>query len=398
MKVLFARAEASLDSGQIREAVRYAQLYPAGRSGPTHGEDIGIADVIEEWGSVPEADLPAASMLAILLGLENKKKTEDTVNQALALVRHYPRSRYALNGLCAAIRQSRYDENVPQANRLKAVLARHYPESIPALCIKIEAAFNRGDLIRTRRLLANYRARKKDNDGEERYDQYPAVMGWIESRLSHYDQLVQQLKPLLDAAHDTDMARMDRIESQGESLAEALIKRLPDRAAEIYLTLGQVYHNPALTMRFLERFPSNPQAGAAWERLIGDDRMITPGALNGGGPETVEWLAPFVNRNDANSALTAALLEKTIASGNGEAGVRFAEEEARVVLGRYPRSRAACIADLGVAKALLNNRRPEATLAYADRAIAGLKKNDAMHPEAELVRQRAVQEIAAKHR
>ena len=53
---------------------------------------------------------------------------------------------------------------------------------------------------------------------------------------------------------------------------------------------------------------------------------------------------------------------------------------------------------MAVAQMLLNNRRPEAMLAYADQAKAELAQNDPLSWEVEALRQRALQEIAAKHR
>ncbi|MCW3100855.1 MAG: hypothetical protein JWL77_6473 [Chthonomonadaceae bacterium] len=357
-----------------------------------------MGETINQWGSIPDAEVPAASMLVVLEGMERKKRTEAMANQALDMVRRYPHSRYTLIALCKTIRRSWGLEMATLARRLKAILSHDYPESIPSLCIEIETAFYQGDLTRMRPLLADYNARVKGADSTQQSEQDPVGVDSIGYWLSHYDQLVQQLKPVLDISHDPEIARLVRIAPTGAPLAEALVKRLPDRAAEIYLILGGFYHDSALTMRFLERFPTDPRAGEAWKRLIGDDRTVTPGALNNGGPETVEWLAPFVNRNDANSAAAAKLLKKTISEGYGEAGIRVAEEEARIVQGRYPQSRASGVADLAVAQTLLDRRRPEAAPAYADRAIALLPKDDPMHLEAEQLRQRAVLEIAAKHR
>ena len=318
-------------------------------------------------------------------------------HQALVLVRRYPHSRYAVIALFKAIHSSR-EENTPQTRKLKAILTQKYPHSIPALCIAIETAFDRGDLTQARPLLADYQARTRGNESAHSSEQDPGNIRYVEYMLSHYDEKVQQLKPLLDATNAPEALRMDRIVSNGEPLADALIKRLPNRTAEIYLTLGRVYQNSALTMRFLERFPSDPRAGEAWKLLTGDDNRVTPGALNYDGPETVVWLAPFVNRHDAHSATAAKLLQKMISSNYGEAGVRLAEEEARIVQGRDPHSPASDVADLAAAQALLTSHRPEAMLAYADRAISGMEKSDPLRREAVQLRQRAVQEIAAKHR
>jgi hypothetical protein len=399
-ETLLTLASASLNAGQIRQAVRYAQLSPEKNHGGRNGEEFGIADIIEQWGSLPDAELPAASMLAVLHGLEAKNSSSAIANQALELARRYPRSRYAQIALCEAIWRARSDESETQASKLKAILLQDYPESIPALAIEMEAAFNQGDLPRTRMLAAAYQSRVQGINftSTQHPEQDPVSAENIAYRLSHYDRLVQQLKPLLDAAHDPEVTRMDLLESNGEPLAEALIQRLPDRAAEIYRTLIPIYPNSALTMRFLERFPSDSWAGEAWKRLIGEGRAFTPDALRNGGPEMVQWLAPFVNRNDANSTAAAKLLKKMIGEGQGEAGIRFAQEEARMVQDRYPQSRASGVVDLAVAQTLLNSRRPEAMLAYADRAMALLQQNDPMRGEAEQGRQRAVLEIAAKRR
>ncbi len=397
-KTLMALASASLDAGQIRQAVRYAQLYPNPQSGGMNGEEFGLTSTIQEWGSIPDADLPAASMLAVLHGLESKHRAEAMAVQALSMVRRFPRSRYALIALSETIRELRGDENAAEELRLKAVLSHDYPKSIPTLCLEIETAFYQGDLTRTRRLLADYQSRSKGRDSIQKFEQDPVGVDSITYGLSQYDKLAQQLKPLLDAGHDPEIARLVRTEPTGQALAETLIKRLPDRAAEIYLNLSGFYHDPALTMRFLERFPADPRAGEAWKRLVGEDRMVTPGALNYGGPEVVEWLAPFVNRNDANSPAAAKLLKKVIGEGYGEAGIRLAQEEARMVQGRSPQSRASGVAELAVAQTLLNSHHPEAMLAYADRAMAVLAKDDPLHLEAGQLRQRAMQEIAAKHR
>ncbi|MCW3051864.1 MAG: Por secretion system C-terminal sorting protein, partial [Chthonomonadales bacterium] len=392
-KTLRTLAATAIEAGQIRQAIRYARLYPAGSFGANNGEDMEFTNIIEEWGSISDADLPAASLLAILEGQETKKQTKAMVLQALTLAGRYPHSRYTLIALCKAINSVR-GENSPQTRKLKAILAQNYPHSLPALCIAIETAFDRGDLTQTRPLLSNYQARTRGHESEPSSEQDLMDVRYVEYRLSDYDGKVQELKPLLDAANTPEAMRMDRIEANGEPLADVLIQRLPHRAAEIYLTLGRVYQNSALTMRFLERFPSDPQAGEAWKLLSGEDNRSTPGALNYGGPETVLWLAPFVNRHDSNSATAAQLLQKLM----GYSSVRLAEEESRIVQDRYPQSRAANVADLATAQVLLTSRRPEAMLAYADRAIAGTEKNDPLHREAVQLRQRAVQEIAAKHR
>ena len=223
-----------------------------------------------------------------------------------------------------------------QSDKSKALLTARYSDSLSALCLQIEAAFNRGDVEQTRRLLADYHVRSKGDGNLKHFPQDPVRVNEIEGRMSRYEPLFQQLKPLLAATRDPDMIRPDRVETNGEALAEALLKKLPDRVAEIYLTLSRVYQNSVLTMRFLERFPTDPQAGEAWKRLVGQEHLYTPGALTESGPEIVAWLAPFVNRNDSNSPAAITLLKRVIANNYGEAGIRLAEEEGRFLHDLYP--------------------------------------------------------------
>jgi outer membrane protein assembly factor BamB len=399
-KTLATLASSALDAGQIRQAVHYARLYPSGPSEIGRGDESELQEILQAWGSIPDAELPAASMLAVQGGLERTGGTAAMAVQAQALVRRFPRSRYALYALCRTIRRSAYDANTAQGDLLKTLVSRDYPESLPALCIAIDAACRRGDVEGTRRLLAEFHTRTKDKNYASTYhpDDDPIGVESIEYSLVQNDLLTKQLKPLLDAAHAPELVRLDRPERTGEALAEALIRRLPDRAAEIYLTLSGIYKNPTLTMRFLERFPADPQSGEAWKRLVGEERSVTPGALHSSGPKVVMWLAPFVNRDDVNSAAAVKLLRRAMRDGSGEAGIRSAQEEARLVEGRYPRSRASAAANLAVAQTLLDSHRPEAMAPYADRAMAVLQKDDALYLEAEQLRRRAGQEIAAKHR
>ena len=397
VNTVMALASAALGAGQIRQAVRYARLYPAGHSEIGYGDETGLADIIAYWGAIPDAELPAASMLAVLQGLKTAQRPQAMADQALALVQRYPHSRYALTALCETLRRMRGDAKTAQSSRLKAALVRDYPNTVPALSLEVEAVFEQGDLARTRRLLAAYQSRAKGNDSAEQPEQDPGDTSSIAYWLERYDRLAQQLKPLLDISQDAEISRLAMRPPKGEPLAEAIAKRMPNHAAEIYRKLGVFYQDSALTMRFLELSPADPLAGDAWKSLLGEERRFTSGALNQSGPETAEWLATFVNRNDANSPAAAKLLLKTVRTGSGESGIRLAEEEARLVEGRYPQSRAAGVAALAVAETLLVSHRPEAMLAYADRASALLQKDDPLHLEAEQQRQRAMLEIAAKH-
>lgn len=389
----------SYHAGKIRDALRYSNLcstvkWPYSNGGRMSGV------ITRLWQSFGPREEAAIAMYGVAQGLDAKDE-ESGVRQRLALVDRYPKTRLAPYVLGQAVRFLTGGDNA-RAEKLRLRLYHDYPTSYPALIARLEQCCEAGDFAEAHRAVARCKIAKKlappgaiDLFLDDRLENYEGGLPFDEKRL-------EALKPFLDAARSPRLVQLASRWSNGYELAEALATALPNRAHEIYPRLAEIYGNPSLNMRFLERYPDHPHAGEIWRKLVGRrEGTGTLGFPEGGYtaafPACLRTLAPFVNRGSAyaHGDDAVALL---IGCLTGGADFRTLKEEAKAAHVLFPGTRAASVVDLVFLQALVSAHRPEEALHVADTLMASLPDVDRLKAAAVSERDRAQAEIEAKRR
>ncbi len=185
--------------------------------------------------------------------------------------------------------------------------------------------------------------------------------------------------------------------SDGNALADRLLRALPGHEPDVYLALASAFHSAVLARRFLERFPNHPRAAEAWSQLDGD-RM--GGAFDLRFPESARWLAPFIDRGSDyphRDVATALLMRELAGNPNRGAGLNAVDRRTRLVSTLFPASRIRQVAGAARVSALLDADRPEAALQGVGDVLASLPEEDPVHAMALELQERARAGIAAKH-